>query len=251
MPTTRRPASARGASIPSPGPGEPGGNTWPSDGDAYQRGGGSIWVTGTYDPAAEPGLLRHRQPRARLLQQRARRRQPLHRVARRARRRHRQAALALSVHAARRARLGLDPGAGARRPDDQRPAAQGRDVRQPQRVLLHARSRHRQGDRRQAVRRDDVGQGNRRRRPAGAAAGPSAGRRRHRRPVPISAAAPTSCRRPTIRRPRLFFVTARETCATYFAYDQKFKRRRAVHGRRRRRGRAIRRTSARCARSIR
>jgi alcohol dehydrogenase (cytochrome c) len=31
------------------GPGEPGSNTWPP-GDAYLRGGGSIWVTGTYDP---------------------------------------------------------------------------------------------------------------------------------------------------------------------------------------------------------
>jgi len=30
-------------------PGEPGGNTWPR-GDAYLRGGGSIWVTGSYDP---------------------------------------------------------------------------------------------------------------------------------------------------------------------------------------------------------
>jgi alcohol dehydrogenase (cytochrome c) len=28
--------------------GEPGGNTW--DGDAWQRGGGSSWITGTYDP---------------------------------------------------------------------------------------------------------------------------------------------------------------------------------------------------------
>ncbi len=31
------------------GPGEPGGETWP-EGDAYLRGGGSVWVTGTYDP---------------------------------------------------------------------------------------------------------------------------------------------------------------------------------------------------------
>jgi alcohol dehydrogenase (cytochrome c) len=31
------------------GPGDPGAKTWPQ-GDAYQRGGGSIWVTGTYDP---------------------------------------------------------------------------------------------------------------------------------------------------------------------------------------------------------
>src|SRR4029077_11461122 len=33
-----------------PGPGEPGGRTWPADNDSYKRGGGSIWVTGTYDP---------------------------------------------------------------------------------------------------------------------------------------------------------------------------------------------------------
>ena len=32
------------------GPDEPGGNTWPRGSDAYLRGGGSIWVTGTYDP---------------------------------------------------------------------------------------------------------------------------------------------------------------------------------------------------------
>lgn len=31
-----------------PGPGEPGGNTWTAD--AWQRGGGSAWVTGSYDP---------------------------------------------------------------------------------------------------------------------------------------------------------------------------------------------------------
>ena len=31
------------------GPGDPGGRSWPQ-GDAYLRGGGSIWVTGTYDP---------------------------------------------------------------------------------------------------------------------------------------------------------------------------------------------------------
>jgi alcohol dehydrogenase (cytochrome c) len=33
-----------------PAPGEPGSETWPVDGDHYRRGGGSIWVTGTYDP---------------------------------------------------------------------------------------------------------------------------------------------------------------------------------------------------------
>jgi len=34
-----------------PGPGEEGGDTWPNDNVAYQRGGGSTWITGTYDPA--------------------------------------------------------------------------------------------------------------------------------------------------------------------------------------------------------
>ncbi len=32
-----------------PGPGEPGHDTWP-EGDAYKTGGGSIWITGTFDP---------------------------------------------------------------------------------------------------------------------------------------------------------------------------------------------------------
>jgi alcohol dehydrogenase (cytochrome c) len=31
-------------------PGEPGGNTWP--GDTHKNGGGAIWITGSYDPAA-------------------------------------------------------------------------------------------------------------------------------------------------------------------------------------------------------
>jgi alcohol dehydrogenase (cytochrome c) len=30
-------------------PGEPGGDTWP--GDSHKNGGGSVWITGTYDPA--------------------------------------------------------------------------------------------------------------------------------------------------------------------------------------------------------
>jgi alcohol dehydrogenase (cytochrome c) len=33
-----------------PGPGEPGSETWPAGGDHYKHGGGSIWITGTYDP---------------------------------------------------------------------------------------------------------------------------------------------------------------------------------------------------------
>jgi len=32
-----------------PGPGEPGHDTWPA-GDSYKTGGGSVWITGSYDP---------------------------------------------------------------------------------------------------------------------------------------------------------------------------------------------------------
>ena len=47
-----------------PGPGEPGHETW--SGDAWKTGGGSVWVTGSYDPATQPDLLGHRQSRSRL-----------------------------------------------------------------------------------------------------------------------------------------------------------------------------------------
>ena len=33
-----------------PKPGEPGSETWPDDGEAWQRGGGNCWVTPTFDP---------------------------------------------------------------------------------------------------------------------------------------------------------------------------------------------------------
>jgi alcohol dehydrogenase (cytochrome c) len=33
-----------------PKPGEPGSETWPADGEAWQRGGGNCWVTSTFDP---------------------------------------------------------------------------------------------------------------------------------------------------------------------------------------------------------
>ena len=124
-----------------PGPGEPGNDTWA--GDSWKTGGAGVWVTGAYDPEQNLALLRHRQPRARLSQREPHGRQPVQRLAGGARRRHRQAALALPVHAARRARLGRHRGADPRRPHDRRAAAQGRDVRQPQRLLLHARSHER------------------------------------------------------------------------------------------------------------
>ena len=98
-----------------PAPGEPGSETW--SGDAWKTGGGSLWVTGSYDPGAQPDLLGHRQSRARLQSRAAAGRQPLHELRGRARRRHRAAEVALPVHAGRSLRLGLDAGAGARRHD--------------------------------------------------------------------------------------------------------------------------------------
>ena len=71
---------------------------------------------------AEHALLGHRQPQSRLLRRGSQGRQPLHRVAGRARCRHRQAEVALPVHAARHPRLGLEPRAGAGGSHDRRPA---------------------------------------------------------------------------------------------------------------------------------
>src|SRR5271156_184498 len=36
-----------------PAPGEPGSETWPKDSDAWTHGGGSTWVTGSYEPALD------------------------------------------------------------------------------------------------------------------------------------------------------------------------------------------------------
>ena len=54
-----------------PKPGEPGSETWPRGSDAWARGGGTTWVTGTYDPeldliywgTANPGPLFDASPR--------------------------------------------------------------------------------------------------------------------------------------------------------------------------------------------
>ena len=47
-----------------PGPGEPGHDTW--EGDSWKRGGGSAWLTGSYDPGVEPSLLGNWKPQPRL-----------------------------------------------------------------------------------------------------------------------------------------------------------------------------------------
>ena len=116
-------------------------------------------------------------------------------------------------------------------------AAQGGDGGQPQRLLLHARPRHRRAAGRQALHHDGVGAGDRqgrqahraqrRRHPAGRR------RRRPRRACPICAAAPSSTRRPTTRRCSCSTSMARETCAYYTPTKQDVPRAgRRVHERR-------------------
>ena len=117
-------------------------------------------------PGAEAAVLGHGQPRSRLERRLAQGRQPLHVVAGGDRRRDRQGALAFPVHAARRPRLGRESDPGARGHTDRRPAAIGRRHRQPQRLLLRARSQDRGIPGRHAVREADLGERTRRTRPA-------------------------------------------------------------------------------------
>ena len=94
-----------------PGEGEPGNESWGDE--SWKTGGGTTWLTGSYDPELNllywgtgnpaPGLERRRSPR----------RQPLHMFPGRSRPEHRQVALAFPVHAPRRPRLGRQPDTGA------------------------------------------------------------------------------------------------------------------------------------------
>ena len=125
-----------------PGPGEPGHDTW--SGDDWKYGGGSVWVTGSYDPELNLTYWGIGNPGPDWNPESASRRQPLLRLGRRARCRHRRAEVAFPVHAERRLRLRLGAGAGARRHQLEGRAGEGDDVGEPQRLLLRARSRDRQ-----------------------------------------------------------------------------------------------------------
>ena len=85
-----------------PRPDEPGGDTW--KGDTWKLGGGSTWITGSYDPGAEHGLLGHRQSRT-VQFGGAPGRQPLHLLRARARSEDRQDQMALPVLAEQSVRL--------------------------------------------------------------------------------------------------------------------------------------------------
>ena len=132
-----------------PGPGEPGHETW--KGDAWKHGGGSVWTTGTYDPELNltywgignpgPDFNNAQRPGDNLYS---------------------DSVVALDADTGKLKwhfqftpndplRLRLHAGAGARRRELEREAAQADVLRQPERVLLRARSRHRRVPPRQGL----------------------------------------------------------------------------------------------------
>ena len=126
-------------------PGDPGLETWKSL-DAARHGGGHPWLPGVYDPESHLYIFGTGNPTpAYTSKPRGEGLDNLFTCAIVAvQRRHRQDGVVLPDLAARHARLGLgaDAGAGRRRLPRQRAAQAGAD-REPQRLLLHARSPHR------------------------------------------------------------------------------------------------------------
>ncbi len=127
-----------------PGPGEPGHETWEDGGDAWQHGGASVWLTGSYDPALDltywgignpgPDWNPAQRPGDNLYSDSVVALDPDTG----------ELAVALPVHAERRLRLRRGADSGARRLADERHLERQADaVGQPQRLLLRARSHDR------------------------------------------------------------------------------------------------------------
>ena len=220
-----------------PGPGEKGSETW--EGDSWKRGGGSTWVTGTYDPAlnlvywgtGNPGPDLYGDDRD-------------------------------GDNLYTDAVVALDPDTGTLKwhyqftPHDvhdwdatQVPVLadvtingvppQDAARRQPQRVLLHARSHGGRAARVAVLRQNDVGGEDRRRRPTCGARPEPIRASRAPTSAPTSPAAPTGCRRRSIPNTGLLYVTAREVCATYYGWEQEFVEGAVLLRRRRAAGRRI------------
>ena len=193
-----------------PAPGEPGSETWPSA-ESMAKGGGGVWVAGSYDPESNTVFYGTGNPNPGVLRSRPCGRQPVHQLARGARRRLRQAAVALSIHAARSARLGCRTGARAGDAASQAGSHKGRHGRQPQWLLLRDRSRQRESAPRAAIRPDRMGErsgADGRLKILNDLGTPDACIPDHRGATNFPPPSYDPAR-------RLFFVTARETCATY------------------------------------
>ena len=199
-----------------PGPGEPGNNTWA--GDSWKRGGTGVWVTGAYDPeqnllfygTGNPGPDYHSESRE-------------------------------GDNLYSDSLVALDADTGKLRwhyqftPHDvhdwdstQVPILADLTIGgQPRKVVMFA---NRNGfyytlDRTtgkvivaKPFVHDHVGEGDRRATAGRCCCRATRRTKRARSPVPTSPAAPTSGRRRYDPRTRLFFVNAREVCATYYAW---------------------------------
>ena len=163
--------------------------------------GGQMWMTGTYDPELNLLYVGTGNPTPVLNGAGAARRQPVDLQHRRAQSGHRQAGVGLPGVAARHARLGRGRSAGARRRAVQRRAAQAAAAGVAQRLLLRARSHHRQEPADDAVRHRELGEGDRQGRPADSESRQGAGARRPAGRAERSRRAPTTARRASIRRP--------------------------------------------------
>ena len=146
--TMPRPASISGGLYTIPAKGEPGSETW--EGDSQLTGGGSSWVTGTYDPELDlvywgignPAPWNRARPQGR---------QSVHQLDLRHSAEDRRARLVLPDDAARPVRLRRGADADHRHHQCRRQPAQGRDAGQPQRLPLCARRQGRQAHCRQSL----------------------------------------------------------------------------------------------------
>ena len=81
-----------------PAPGDPGHETW--RGDSWKTGGVPAWITGTYDPRTESGVLADRKPGTEQLRRRAQGGQSLQQLHAGARRRYRKIKVVFPIHSA-------------------------------------------------------------------------------------------------------------------------------------------------------
>ena len=131
-----------------PAPGEPGSETWPKNSDAWNVGRRTDLALGLLRSGARSRLLGHRQRRAVRPAAARRARQPLHVERDRDPPEDRRDRLPLPVHAERRLRRRRHRRARAGRHPGQRPAAQGDDPGQQERLPVRARSHQLHADRR-------------------------------------------------------------------------------------------------------
>ena len=138
-----------------PAKGEPGSETWP--GNSELTGGGSSWVTGTYDPDLDLVFWGVGNP-APWNPARAARRQSLHRFDLGDAPGDRRTRLVLPGNAERSVRLRRGADADQRHHQGRRQADQGGDAGQPQRLPLRGGRQDRQAPRSQHIRQGELGE---------------------------------------------------------------------------------------------